>query len=412
VHLSGQRRKGIFAASHPETVRKWEMAVRKKGSKLGLMFRYGLLLLLATALFADEPHATLPIGSPAPDFALPGIDGKTHKLSEYASSKILVIVFTCNHCPTAQLYEPRVEKLADDYRGKGVALIAIEPNNANAIRLDELGYTDVSDSLEDMKIRAAYRHFSYPYLYDGETQSVSLAYGPKATPHVFVFDKERKLRYEGHIDNNQRVALATSFDARNAIDALLEGKAVPVEHTRVFGCSTKWMSKESGRVDETKRIEAEPVKLELASIDDLKKLRVNQSGKVLLINFWATWCGPCVHELPELETTYRMYRQRDFDFVTVSANMPDEKVAVMKKLNELHASNRNLLFGSTDTDAMQNAFDPKWQSGVPYTVVLGPDGKMLYQEQGELNILKLRRTILANLPDQSYVGHREYWAAK
>ncbi len=376
------------------------------------MFRYGLLLLLATALFADEPHATLPIGSPAPDFALPGIDGKTHKLSEYASSKILVIVFTCNHCPTAQLYEPRVEKLADDYRGKGVALIAIEPNNANAIRLDELGYTDVSDSLEDMKIRAAYRHFSYPYLYDGETQSVSLAYGPKATPHVFVFDKERKLRYEGHIDNNQRVALATSFDARNAIDALLEGKAVPVEHTRVFGCSTKWMSKESGRVDETKRIEAEPVKLELASIDDLKKLRVNQSGKVLLINFWATWCGPCVHELPELETTYRMYRQRDFDFVTVSANMPDEKVAVMKKLNELHASNRNLLFGSTDTDAMQNAFDPKWQSGVPYTVVLGPDGKMLYQEQGELNILKLRRTILANLPDQSYVGHREYWAAK
>jgi hypothetical protein len=105
-----------------------------------------------------------------------------------------------------------------------------------------------------------------------------------------------------------------------------------------------------------------------------------------------------------------MYRQRDFDFVTVSANMPDEKVAVMKKLNELHASNRNLLFGSTDTDAMQNAFDPKWQSGVPYTVVLGADGKLLYQEQGELNILKLRRTILANLPDQNYVGHREYWA--
>jgi thiol-disulfide isomerase/thioredoxin len=376
------------------------------------MFRIVFLLLLATALFADEPHATLPIGSAAPDFALPGIDGKTHKLSEYASSKILVIVFTCNHCPTAQLYEPRVEKLADDYRSKGVALVAIEPNNANAIRLDELGYTDVSDSLEDMKIRAAYRHFSYPYLYDGETQSVSLAYGPKATPHVFIFDKDRKLRYEGHIDNNQRVALATSFDARNAIDALLEGKPVPVEHTRVFGCSTKWMSKESGRVEEAKRIEAEPVKLEMASIDDLKKLRVNQSGKVLLINFWATWCGPCVHELPDLETTYRMYRQRDFDFVTVSANMPDEKVAVMKKLNELHASNRNLLFGSTDTDAMQNAFDPKWQSGVPYTVVLAPDGKLLYQEQGELNILKLRRTILANLPDQNYIGHREYWATK
>jgi thiol-disulfide isomerase/thioredoxin len=376
------------------------------------MLKYLGVFLLATSLFADEPHPTLAIGSAAPDFSLPGIDGKTHKLSDYAASKILVIVFTCNHCPTAQLYEPRVEKLADDYRGKGVTLVAIEPNNANAIRLDELGYTDVSDSLEDMKIRAAYRHFSYPYLYDGETQSVSREYGPKATPHVFIFDAERKLRYEGHVDDNQRVALAKSQDARNAIDALLAGKPVPVDHTRVFGCSTKWMSKESGRLEEAKRIAAEPVNVELASAADLKKLRMNQSGKVLLVNFWATWCGPCVHELPELETTYQMYRQRDFDFVTVSANMPDEKAAVLKKLNELHAGNRNLLFGSTDTDAMQNAFDPKWESGVPYTVVLAPDGKLLYQEQGELNILKLRRVILANLPDQSYVGHREYWATK
>jgi peroxiredoxin len=135
------------------------------------------LTVTAMAAFADEPQATLPIGSPAPDFSLPGVDGKTHTVKEYAGSKILVIVFTCNHCPTAQLYESRIEKLADDYRGKGVELVAIEPNNAKAIRLDELGYTDVSDSLEEMKIRAAYRHFSFPYLYDGETQSVSRAYG-------------------------------------------------------------------------------------------------------------------------------------------------------------------------------------------------------------------------------------------
>ncbi|HEY1213494.1 MAG TPA: thioredoxin family protein, partial [Bryobacteraceae bacterium] len=199
------------------------------------MLRLLAVFLTVTAMtaLADEPHATLPIGSPAPDFSLPGVDGKTHTLKEYAGSKILVIVFTCNHCPTAQLYESRIEKLADDYRGKGVELVAIEPNNAKAIRLDELGYTDVSDSLEEMKIRAAYRHFSFPYLYDGDTQSVSRAYGPKATPHVFIFDQARKLRYEGHVDNNQRESLATKQDARNAIDALLEGKPVPVDHTRV-----------------------------------------------------------------------------------------------------------------------------------------------------------------------------------
>jgi thiol-disulfide isomerase/thioredoxin len=378
------------------------------------MLRLLALFLIVTAMaaFADEPHATLPIGSPAPDFSLPGVDGKTHTLKEYAGSKILVIVFTCNHCPTAQLYESRIEKLADDYRGKGVELVAIEPNNAKAIRLDELGYTDVSDSLEEMKVRAAYRHFSFPYLYDGDTQSVSRAYGPKATPHVFIFDQARKLRYEGHVDNNQRESLATKQDARNAIDALLEGKPVPVDHTRVFGCSTKWMSKEAGRVEEAKKVEQEPVSVELASAEDLKKLRSNPTGKVLLVNFWATWCGPCVRELPDLEATYHMYRLRDFDMVTVSANMPDEKAGVLAALQRLHASGRNLLFGSTDTDGMQAAFDPKWESGVPYTVVLAPDGKILYQEQGEVNILKMRRTILANLPDPDYIGQRAYWASK
>ena len=377
-----------------------------------MLLRILVPLLIATAAFADEPHATLPIGSAAPNFELPGVDGKTHKLNDYAASRVLVIVFTCNHCPTAQLYESRIEKLAGDYRGKGVTLIAIEPNNAKAIRLDELGYTDVSDSLDEMKIRAEYRHFSFPYLYDGETQSVSRAYGPKATPHVFIFDAERKLRYEGHVDDNQRQSLVKMQSAREAIEALLTGKPVPVETTRVFGCSTKWLSKETMSLEQTKKVEQEPVNVELASADDLKKLRANGSGKVLLINFWATWCGPCVHELPDLETTYRMYRLRDFDMVTVSANMPDEKAGVLKRLEQLHASGRNLLFGSTDTDAMQGAFDPKWQSGVPYTVVLSPEGRLLYQEQGELNILKLRRIILANLPDPDYIGQRAYWASK
>ena len=371
-------------------------------------------LLAATCAIAedDSAHPSLAIGAPAPDFSLPGIDGKTHTLGEYASAQVLAIVFTCNHCPTAQLYETRLKKLVDNYAGKSVAFIAIEPNDPDAVRLDELGYTDVSDSFEEMKVRAAYRHFNFPYLYDGATQSVSNSYGPKATPHVFVFDAQRKLRFEGRIDNSQRESLVKTQETKAAIDALLAGQSVKVAHTGVFGCSTKWKSKSSSRLELLHEIEAEPVKLEDANAAELKKLRANPTGKVLLVNFWATWCGPCLVEFPGLQTTWRMFRKRDFDFVTVATNLPDEKAGVLKALQKEHASSRNLQFASDDTYAMQAAFDAKWESGVPFTMLISPEGKVLYQKVGELDVLALRRIILANLPDSDYLGHRAYWATK
>jgi peroxiredoxin len=279
-------------------------------------------LFLALALphcFAEDAsaHPTLAIGSAAPDFSLPGIDGKTHTLADYKAAKVLVIVFTCNHCPTAQLYESRLKKLVEDYKGKSVQFVMIQPNDPEAVRLDELAWTDVGDDLEGMKIRAAYRHFNFPYLYDGATQATANAYGPKATPHVFIFDAGRKLRYEGRVDDSQRESLVKTQDTRNAIDALLADKPLAVDHTGVFGCSTKWKSKIASGQEYLKKIEAEPVTLEDATAETLKKLRANPTGKLLLVNFWATWCGPCVVEFPDLETTYRMFRTRDLEMVTV-----------------------------------------------------------------------------------------------
>ena len=376
------------------------------------MSRACLLLFVAlTAVWPQDTHWTLAIGSPPPDFALPGVDGKTHKLSDYAASPLLAIVFTCNHCPTAQLYEDRIKRIAADYRSKGVALVAIQPNDPKALRVDEMVMSDMSDTLEEMKIRAEYRHFNFPYLYDGATQSVAEAYGPKATPHIFIFDSNRKLQYEGRVDDNQREMLVKTSDARNALDALLAGRPVTVAHTAVFGCSTKWKYKSASRLEALRKIEAEPVTLEMVTADDLKKLRANPTGKLLLINFWATSCGACLEEFPDLQTTFRMYRTREFTFVTVSANAPDERPGVMKFLDSQHATSRNLLFASADTYALQAAFDAKWESALPYTVLIAPDGRVLYRREGEVDLLELRRTILANL-QTDYPGFREYWVTR
>jgi peroxiredoxin len=351
----------------------------------------------------------LKVGSPAPDFNLPGIDGKLHSLREYAASKVLVLVFTCNHCPVAQMYEKRIKQLTSEYRDRSVAVVAISPNDPKAVRLSEMGHTDVSDSLAEMKIRAEYRKFNFPYLYDGATQAVALKYGPTATPHAFIFDQERILRYQGRIDSSQREELVSKREARDAIDALLSGKPVAVQNTPAVGCSTKWASKKAGARAEAGEAESAQVTLNLVSVDQLKALRRNNSGRFVLLNFWATWCEPCVAEFPELQRMLQMYRKRPFDVVTVSINTPDEKPLVLNFLKEQRSITRNLLFDFNDPAEGVAAFGADWSGGVPYTVLLSPAGEVLYATQGAIDPLEVRRTILKHLPDDHYIGTHAYW---
>ena len=215
-------------------------------------------------------------------------------------------------------------------RDKDVAVVAIQPNAPEALRIDELDSSDMSDTLEEMKIRAEFKHLTYPYLYDGETQAVARAYGPQATPHVFVFDRDRRLRYEGRVDNRYRLELVKTRDARNAIDAVLEGKPVEVTHTGVFGCSTKWKEKEAERLE----LEEKPVSLELATADDLRKLRANPAKKLTLVSFWDTRCESCIAQFAGIEATHRMYSVRGFELVTVAANPPELRTAVQQMLEK------------------------------------------------------------------------------
>jgi thiol-disulfide isomerase/thioredoxin len=339
---------------------------------------------------------TLEIGDSAPGFRLPGVDGKDHTLVDFAKARLLAVIFTCNHCPTAQAYEDRIIQLAADYQPKGVAVVAISPNDPLALRLDELGYTEFSDSLDEMKQRAKDRGFDFPYLYDGETQKTSLAYGVIATPQIFVFDQDRKLRYGGRIDDSD-VKTVTSHDARNAIDALLAGKPVPVEKTRVFGCSTKWSDKRADAAKWIEKANAEPVEIKPIDEQDLARLVRNETENLLLINVWATWCGPCVAELPELVTANRMYRKRPFKMVTISIDEPEAKDAALKLLKENHISSANYLSAITKRDRLADILDQKWQGPVPHTVLIAPGGKVIFRQSGEIDSLELKKAIVEHL---------------
>jgi peroxiredoxin len=355
------------------------------------------ILTQAGLLFADPPGPkTLDIGAQAPAFDLPGVDGRQHRLKDFESARILVVLFTCNHCPTAQAYEERIAKLHADYSKKGVALVAISPNDPKAVQLSELGYTDLSDSFAEMKLRAKTNRFEYPYLYDGETQQTARAYGVLATPHVFIFDEARKLRYVGRIDDAE-VKTVKAHNARDAIEALLAGKPVPVEKTRVFGCSTKWADKREDAKRALERWDREPVKLDLIDVPELKKLARNDTKKLILINAWATWCGPCIAEMPELVTINRMYRQRPFQLITLSLDAPEKKDAALKILRENNVSTTNYLVQSTDKDEIAEAVDKDWPGPLPYTVLIAPGGKVLYRKSNAIDPLELKRAIVAYL---------------
>ncbi len=177
---------------------------------------------------------TLSIGDKAPDFNLPATDGKTYTLDSFKDCKLLVVVFSCNHCPYVVGSEQLMKDFALRYAPRGVGMIAINANETD---------NHPTDSFEHMKIRARERDFPFVYARD-ESQDVARAYGALRTPHFYVFDAERRLRYTGRMNDNPKdPSLARTHELEDAVEALLAGRKPPVEVTNPIGCNVKWKGK-------------------------------------------------------------------------------------------------------------------------------------------------------------------------
>jgi peroxiredoxin len=381
--------------------------------KLPLLLSCLFAATLRLASAADDIH-DLKIGDAAPDFSLLGIDGKTHRLAEYKEPKILMVAFISNHCPDSHAAEGRLLKLIDDMKGKGFAVVAINPNNPDGLSIDELGYSKYNDGFEDMKKYAVESKFNFPYLYDGEAQAVAKAYGCLATPHVFIFDAERKLRYKGQFDDSRFADPATvkSQDARNAVEAMVAGKPVPVEVTKPHGCSTKWITKKSGITDKMVKWDKTPVDVELIDAAGVAALRKNGTKKVRLFNVWSTTCAPCVAEFPELVKTARKFDLRDFDFITLSTDDPADIAKAKAFLEKQGAgpsgrakgsikadgrTTNSYLFNGANVAEMMKALDPEWPGGFPHTVLVGTNGEIVWRHNGPVDGEVLRDKVLEHM---------------
>jgi peroxiredoxin len=308
----------------------------------------------------EQEVQPLAIGADAPDFKLMGVDGEYHTLADYSDAEMLVIVFICNHCPTAQAYEQRLKDFTTDYKSAGVQVVAISPNSPLGVMYNELGYSDLDDRYEDMVLR----------------------------------DAGRKLRYVGRMDKHEKPGTLNADDLRRAVDEILAGKEVTTPKTKTFGCATKWAWKANYKVKDEQQWKDQPVSMEAIDVAGVQDLLKNNSDNLRLINLWATWCGPCVAEYPDFIVLQRMYGARNFEFVSISLDKPGKGPAALKFLEKSHSSLTNYHFASGNTYDLIEAIDPDWNGAIPYTIMVAPGGDVVYKQQAEVDFLELRRVIV------------------
>ena len=230
---------------------------------------------------------------------------------------------------------------------------------------------------------------------------------------MFLFDGERKLKFTGRLDDMKRKSGPTEKSyLREALDAVLAGTEVKEKTPRPFGCSTKWLFKSNNVAKDEESWKARTVTVEDLDVELAKKLRANGTKNVRLINFWSTTCGPCVAEFPEIVETYRRFQNRPFEFVSISVDPAEKKAVVGKFLQSRHAAlsdrtapslkeegrtTNNYIWTADNTDPLAEAIDSEWSGALPHTVLLSPDGKVLWRHTDKLDITELRRQIIKAL---------------
>jgi len=330
----------------------------------------------------------LALGQSCPDFALYATDGTLYRRDDFDDDEILIVVFLSNHCPESQ----NIENQLVSFQGSipdGVAMIGISGNSPIATPLDRLGYSDLDDSYDSMKERVVQKGFNFPYLYDGDDQAVSLKFGPQMLPTAYVFDGDRRLYAKTNFLRSDIGRLSTLISDILSGTPMAQGRDM-----EVFGCPVHWSWESKEVEEEVEEWRTRQVLLHQADINDLAKILSGDPHYLKVINFWATWCGPCKKEFPDFLKISRQFQTRPVQFITISVDGPEKQDEAFDFLNQVHAPLQNYILNDVREDSVRAAIGQEWDGSIPLTLLIGPSGMISKRWSGPFNQLELKRSIV------------------
>jgi peroxiredoxin len=325
------------------------------------------LFIALNAQSRTSASAGLVIGQPAPDFTLTDLGGKTHWLKDYRG-KIVAIAFIATQCPISNDYNDRMRAISEQYARQNVIFLGINSN--------------FNEPPAEIKEHAAKNKLSFPILKD-EGNKVADAYRAARTPEMFVIDAQGVLRYHGRIDNSRDVRRVNRQDLREALNQMMAGAPVSLAEGKAFGCPIKRIQNSNEvKAAEARAKNFEP-KIGMIKPVDFNKFKDAAKGQVLIINFWATWCGPCVAEFPEFVAIDRKYREKGVKMVGISADeIADVTPKVIPFIKEQNAMFDILVQDAEDPQEMIDIVDKNWLGTLPATFVYDKQGNTVYKRYG------------------------------
>ena len=363
-----------------------------KGYESVLPKAFILMFVMVNSVYSEASKQYLP------PFSLRATNGEIYSESDFKDKKVLGIVFLSNHCKVSQLFQNHLIDLTRKY-SKDVVIIAVSPNYEQSILPDELAYSDLGDSFEDMVKRANRMKYNFPFLHDGDDQNLTKEIGAKITPTIYLYNQNRELFYSGRIGNIDSPDNMETSEVNQAISNLLIGKKESLKRTKVFGTAIKTKDHLLVAEQVRQRYADEKVRVSQADARKLNFYLTHNTRKPKLFYVWQTNDGKPRDNLIKLSFLYKIFRKRGLKLITVCIAKKDEKDKIVEYLENSQLSSTNFIVYGHNISTLASIIPDEVEKVTPYFRLLSSKGKKLVGSQGEISSDLLRYEIVKALDD-------------